>query len=85
MQRGSLFLVVILDWLTGNVTALRISNTLKADFCVAALNEAIHRFGAPEIMDTDQLLQVAANVRINRLRRSGLCISMDGNGCQRDR
>ncbi|SEC27481.1 DDE-type integrase/transposase/recombinase [Rhodobacter sp. 24-YEA-8] len=47
MRRGFLYLVAIMDWFTRKVLAWRISNTLEADFCVEALNEAIHRFGAP--------------------------------------
>ena len=46
--------VDIMDWHTRKVLAWRISNTLEAGFCVEALNEATHRFGAPEIMNTDQ-------------------------------
>lgn len=53
MRRGFLYLVAIMDWFTRKVLAWRISNTLEADFCVEALNEAIHKFGAPEIMNTD--------------------------------
>jgi putative transposase len=47
MRRGFLYLVAIMDWFTRKVLAWRISNTLEADFCVEALNEAIHRFGRP--------------------------------------
>jgi putative transposase len=54
MRRGFLYLVAIMDWFTRKVLAWRISNTLEADFCVEALNEAIHKFGVPEIMNTDQ-------------------------------
>ena len=53
MRRGFLYLVAIMDWHTRKVLAWRISNTLEADFCVEALNEAIHKFGPPEIMNTD--------------------------------
>lgn len=49
MQKGFLYLVAIMDWHTRKVLAWRISNTLEAEFCVEALSEAIHRFGAPEI------------------------------------
>jgi putative transposase len=54
MRRGFLYLVAIMDWHTRKVLAWRISNTLETDFCVEALNEAIHKFGPPEIMNTDQ-------------------------------
>ena len=55
MRRGFLYLVAIMDWHTRKVLAWRISNTLEADFCVEALNEAIHKFGPPEIMNTDRI------------------------------
>ena len=45
MRRGFLYLVAIMDWHTRKVLSWRISNTLEADFCVEALNEAIHKFG----------------------------------------
>ena len=54
MRKGYLYLVAIMDWFTRKVLAWRISNTLEVDFCVEALNEAIHRFGPPGIMNTDQ-------------------------------
>ncbi len=53
MRRGSLYLVAVIDWLTRKVLDWRISNTLEADLCAEALNEAIHCFGAREIMNTD--------------------------------
>jgi transposase InsO family protein len=54
MRRGFLYLVAIMDWFTRKVLAWRISNTLEADCCVEALTEAVHRFGPPEIMNTDR-------------------------------
>lgn len=54
MRRGFLYLVAIMDWHTRKMLTWRISITLEADFCVEALNEAITRFGPPEIMNTDQ-------------------------------
>jgi len=62
------------------VLAWRISNTLEAGFCVDALNEAIHKFGPPEIMNTDQGSQFTSFAWTNQLRRSGVRISMDGKG-----
>ncbi len=59
MRRGFLYLVVIMDWATRKVLAWRLSNTLEADFCVEALNEALARFGPPDIMNTDQSLPPA--------------------------
>ena len=80
MRRGFLYLVAIMDWYTRKVLAWRISNTLEADFCVAALNEAIHKFGPPEIMNTDQGSQFTSFAWTDRLRRSTIRISMDGKG-----
>ncbi|XWN33066.1 MAG: IS3 family transposase [Devosia sp.] len=80
MRRGFLYLVAIIDWFTRKVLAWRISNTLEADFCVEALNEAIHRFGSPEIRNTDQGSQFTSFAWTDRLRRMGVRISMDGKG-----
>ncbi|MEX5517182.1 IS3 family transposase [Pseudophaeobacter sp. 1A09344] len=80
MRKGFLYLVAIIDWHTRKVLAWRISNTLEADFCVEALNEAIHKFGPPEIMNTDQGSQFTSFAWTDRLRRSDVRISMDGKG-----
>ena len=65
-------------WFTQKVLARRISNTLEADFCLEALNEAIHKFGPPEIMNTDQGSQFASFDWTDRLKRAKTKISMDG-------
>ena len=56
------------------------SNTLEAEFCVDALNEAIHKFGPPKIMNTDQGSQFTSFAWTDRLRRSGIRVSIDGKG-----
>ncbi len=78
MRRG--FLYLVMDWHTRKVLAWRLSNTLGAEFCVEALNEAIHKFGPPEIMNTDQGSQFTSFAWTDRLRRSAVRISMDGKG-----
>jgi putative transposase len=80
MRRGFLYLAPIMDWHTRRVLAWRISNTLDAGFCVEALNEAIHKFGPPHIMNTDQGSQFTSFAWTDRLRRSNVRISMDGKG-----
>lgn len=80
MRRGFLYLVAIMDWYTRKMLAWRLSNTLEADFCVDALNEAIAKYGPPEIMNTDQGSQFTSFAWTDRLRRSGVSISMDGKG-----
>ena len=56
------------------------ANTLEADVCIEAPNEAIVKYGPPEIMNTDQRSQCTSFVWTERLRRSGVRISMDGKG-----
>ena len=67
-----------MDWFTRKVLAWRISNTLEAEFCLEALNEAIHKFGPPEIMNTDQGSQFTSFDWADRLKRAKTRISMDG-------
>jgi putative transposase len=80
MKRGFLYLIAIMDWHTRKVLAWRISNTYEAEFCVEALNEAILRFGPPEIMNTDQGSQFTSFAWTDCLKRAGVKISMDGKG-----
>ena len=84
MQRGFVYLSAVLDWATRRVLAWRLSNTLTADPCVEALEEAIQRYGAPEIMNTDQGSQFTSAAFISVLEHNGIAISMDGKGCWRD-
>ena len=78
MRRGFLYLVAIMDWFTRKVLAWRISNTLEADFCVEALNEAIHRFGAPTIMNTDSPRQPVHVLRLDRSAETRRHPNLDG-------
>jgi putative transposase len=80
MPKGFLYLVVIMDWVSRAVLAWRLSNTLDADFCVEALEEALSRFGRPEIFNTDQGSQFTSNDFTGTLKRHGIMISMDGKG-----
>lgn len=80
MKRGFLYLVAIMDWFTRKVLAWRISNTCEAEFCVESFNEAVHRSGAPEIMNSDQGSQFTSFVWTDRMKRAGTRISMDGKG-----
>jgi len=78
--RGFLYLVAIMDWASRAVLAWRLSNTLDARFCVEALNEALARFGRPEIFNTDQGSQFTSAAFTGALVAAGICISMDGRG-----
>ena len=80
MAKGFLYLVVIMDWVSRAVLAWRLSNTLGADFCVEALEEALARYGRPEIFNTDQGCQFTSDDFTGALRRHEVTISMDGKG-----
>jgi len=80
MRRGFLYLVAIMDWFSRKVLAWRLSNTMDADFCVTALEEAIARYGRPEIFNTDQGSQFTSFAFTNTLKDANIRISMDGRG-----
>jgi putative transposase len=84
MRRGFVYLTAVLDWASRRVLAFRVSISLAADAAVEALKEAIVRYGAPEIMNTDQGSQFTAKDFIAVLREHDIRISMDGKGCWRD-
>ena len=83
MARGFLYLVAIMDWHSRYVVAWRLSNSLEADFCVAALQEALDQ-GQPEVFNTDQGSQFTSRGFIHVLQDHQVKISMDGKGCYRD-
>ena len=80
MAKGFAYLVAIMDWASRKVLAWRISNTLTTDFCVDALQEAIGRYGKPEIFNTDQGSQFTSEDFTGILKENGIQISMDGKG-----
>jgi putative transposase len=80
MAHGFMYLVAILDVASRKVLAFRLSNTLTADFCIEALEEAMSKFGVPEIFNTDQGSQFTSEEWTVRLRDAGVAISMDGKG-----
>jgi putative transposase len=80
MAKGFLYLVAIMDWHSRAVLAWRLSNTLGADFCIEALEEALAGYGRPEIFNTDQGCQFTDTEFIAVLDRCGITISMDGKG-----
>jgi putative transposase len=84
MAKGFVYLVAIVDWFSRKVLAWRVSITMEADFCVAALEEALARFGKPEIFNTDQGSQFTSLAFTSVLLREKIAISMDGRGAWRD-
>jgi putative transposase len=80
MAKGFMYLAAIMDWRSRRVLAWRVSNTLDTDFCVAALKEALTRFGSPDIFNSDQGAQFTSEAFTGVLKEHGVAISMDGKG-----
>jgi putative transposase len=80
MAHGFQYLVAILDVASRKVLSWRLSNTMIADFCVEALQDALRRYGLPEIFNTDQGAQCTSDEWLGTLKAAGVQISMDGKG-----
>jgi putative transposase len=78
--RCFLYLVAIMDWASRAVFSWRLSNTMDGSFCVSALEEALARFGKPDIFNTDQGSQFTSAAFTGTLAAAGVRISMDGRG-----
>ena len=73
-----MYLVAVMDWHSRKVLSFKLSNTLDANFCVDALNEALDRYGPPQIFNTDQGAQFTSKDFIQTLESNGIRVSMDG-------
>ena len=80
MKKGFFYLVAIMDWYSRKVLSWRFSSSMDTSFCIEALQEAIEKYGAPEIFNTDQGSQFTSNDFTNVLVKTGIKISMDGRG-----
>ena len=80
MAHGFMYLVAIMDWYSRRVLAWRVSNTFDSDFCVEALEDALTRYGPPEIFNTDQGAQFTSKAFTTVLKAHAVAISMDGKG-----
>lgn len=80
MRKGFMYLMAIMDWHSRKILSWRLSNTMEADFCVCALEEAITKYGTPEIFNTDQGSQFTSDAFTGCLTENGIAISMDGRG-----
>jgi putative transposase len=80
MRRGFLYLVAVMDWATRKVLSWKLSNTMEADFCIEALEEAMAKYGKPEIFNTDQGSQFTSPRFIEVLTGADIKVSMDGKG-----
>jgi len=84
MARGFVYLAAVVDWASRRVLAHRVSISMDTDFCVQALEEALARYGSPEIFNTDQGSQFTSADFTDVLRKRAIRISMDGKGAWRD-
>ena len=84
MARGFVYLAAVVDWFSRRVLAWRVSITMDASFCMAALEEALSRNEKPEIFNTDQGSQFTSEAFTRRLKENGIAVSMDGRGRWRD-
>ena len=80
MRRGFLYLAAVMDWATRKVLSWRVSNTMDVEFCLEALEEALARYGRPEIFNSDQGSQFTSPRFTGVLQQAGVRISMDGRG-----
>lgn len=78
--RGFLYLMAIIDWASRAMLAWRLSNTMDVSFCLSALEQALTKFGRPEIFNTDQGSQFTSAAFTGALAEAGVAISMDGRG-----
>jgi putative transposase len=80
IQGGYIYLCAVLDWHSRCVLAWKLSNTLDATFCVAAVRQALARHGSPEIFNTDQGCQFTSAEFTRPLLDRAIKLSMDGQG-----
>lgn len=84
MKRGFVYLAAVMDWASRRILAWRVSISLTTDFCLEAVEEALAKYGAPEIFNTDQGSQFTSTDFTDVLKARDIAISMDGKGCWRD-
>jgi putative transposase len=84
MARGFVYLAAVVDWFSRKVLSWRLSITLDAAFCIEAVEEAIARYGKPEIFNSDQGSQFTSVAFTGLLMKNRIKISMDGKGAWRD-
>lgn len=84
MARGFVYLCAVVDWFSRRVLSWKLSITLETAFCIEAVEEALSRYGKPEIFNTDQGSQFTSLDFIKMLKDAEISISMDGKGAWRD-
>lgn len=80
LPEGFVYLTVVIDWFSRLVLAHCLSNSLEGSFCLEALEQALERYGQPEIFNTDQGVQFTSIAFVNAILSRGIQLSMDGRG-----
>ena len=80
MRKGFVYLAAVLDWATRRVLSWRLSNSMTTDFCIEAVEDAVHRHGKPGIFNTDQGSQFTSAEFVGLIQGHGIQVSMDGKG-----
>ncbi|MDR3724536.1 MAG: IS3 family transposase [Terracidiphilus sp.] len=80
MKRGFVYLVAVIDWFSRRVLSWKLSITMDVSFYLEALDEALAKYGKPEIFNTNQGSQFTSEAFTGRLKKEGINISMDGKG-----
>ena len=84
MAKGFVYLAAVIDWYNQRVLAWRVSISMETIFCIEAVEDALQRYGKPEIFNTDQGSQFTSEAFTGLLKANGIAISMDAKGCWRD-
>ena len=84
MAKGFVYLAAVIDWFTRRVLSWRLSISMETSFCIEAVEEALAKFGKPEIFNTDQGSQFTSTAFTDVLKQADIQISMDGKGAWRD-
>jgi putative transposase len=84
MAKGFIYLAAVLDWHSRRVLSWRVSISMETSFCIDAVEDALHRYGPPDVFNTDQGSQFTSEAFTSLLKANGIAISMDGKGCWRD-
>jgi putative transposase len=80
IKGGMVYMAAIIDWYSKAVLSWKISNTMDTDLVMGVLNEALSKYGKPEIFNTDQGSQYTSYIHTQTLKNHGIIISMDGKG-----
>jgi len=80
MKHGFMYLCAVIDWHSRYILSWKLSNTLSAGFCVEALEEAVQKYGRPDILNTDQGSQFSSDIFTGSVSQNGIRLSMDGKG-----